>query len=165
MYREPAIAAMREIFAEIPYGVEHTLRVLDNAEAILAGESITDGLREIVTLTAILHDTGAVAAMRKYGSIDAPYQEKEGPATARQVLESLDCPVALVERVCYIIGHHHTPEKIDGPDFQVQWEADLLDNLAYGSRPTDRDELERLIETNFKTVTGLNLARQRFLNP
>lgn len=29
-----------------------------------------------------------------------------------------------------IIGNHHTPSKIDGPDFQIQWEADLLENLT-----------------------------------
>ena len=26
--------------------------------------------------------------------------------------------------------NHHAPSKIDGLDFQIQWEADLLENLT-----------------------------------
>ena len=30
-----------------------------------------------------------------------------------------------IDRICFIIGNHHTdPSKIDGLDFQIQWEAD-----------------------------------------
>ena len=36
---EPVLAEMRAVFAEIPYGIEHTMRVLANAEEILIGVS------------------------------------------------------------------------------------------------------------------------------
>ena len=131
---EPVLAEMRAVFAEIPYGIEHTMRVLANAEAILIGVSgDTAGgdrqaaLAEVVTLTAILHDIGAPEALRKYGSIDGPYQEKEGPPIARRILEKCGYSGALVERVCFIVGHHHSPEMIDGQDFQILWEADQIE--------------------------------------
>ncbi len=136
---EPVLAEMRAVFAEIPYGIEHTMRVLANAEAILIGVSgdtalgdetaLGDrtALAEVVTLAAILHDIGAPEALRKYGSIDGPYQEKEGPPIARRILEKCGYSGALAERVCFIVGHHHSPEMIDGLDFQILYEADQIE--------------------------------------
>ena len=33
------------------------------------------------------------------------------------------------ERICYLIGHHHTYDKIDGTDYQILVDADFLVNL------------------------------------
>ena len=41
-------------------------------------------------LRSILHDIGAVEAQKKYGSIDGVYQEKEGPAVAKEILKKVD---------------------------------------------------------------------------
>ena len=35
MYRERAINEMKRVFKEIPYGIEHTMRVLNNADEIM----------------------------------------------------------------------------------------------------------------------------------
>ncbi|WP_174270317.1 hypothetical protein [Desulfosporosinus acidiphilus] len=43
---------MKKVFVEIPYGVDHTLKVLQNTE-------------EIITIVAFLHDIGAVKAQKK----------------------------------------------------------------------------------------------------
>jgi hypothetical protein len=32
-------------------------------------------------------------------------------------------------RICFLIGHHHTYTKIDGPDFQILVEADFPVNI------------------------------------
>ena len=66
---------------------------------------------------------------RKYGSAGGKLQEAEGPAIAKGMLERLGFAPAIVERVCYLVGHHHTYTDIDGIDYQILVEADFLVNL------------------------------------
>ena len=40
MFKEKIIIEMKEVFKEIPFGIEHTLKVLKNAEDIMNGENI-----------------------------------------------------------------------------------------------------------------------------
>ena len=161
MFIEKIIEEMKEVFKEIPFGIEHTLKVLQNAEDIMEGENIQEE-KEVIRIVAILHDIGAVEAQRKYGSIDGVYQEKEGPAVARKILEKVGYNKN-VDRICFIIGNHHTPSKIDGIDFQIQWEADLLENLTAMDRHKQQQEIKKCIEQNFKTDTGKRIAYNRFV--
>jgi len=161
MYINKAIDEMKIIFKDLPYGIDHTMRVLNNAEEIMKGEGLSGNPAETVILAAVLHDVGAVEALKKYGSIDGRFQEQEGPSVAGNILKSAGCPVKITERVCFIVGHHHSPEKIDGPDFRILWEADFLDALQFGETPESREELMDKITENFKTATGRNLALKR----
>lgn len=163
MHKEHIIQQMKEIFKEIPFGIDHTLKVLKNAEDIMTGENVSGKERELISIVAILHDIGAVEAQRKYGSIEGVYQEKEGPAVARKILEKEDLDSKDIERICYIIGNHHTPSKIDGLDFQIQWEADLLENLTAMDKQEEQQKIKKCIEDNFRTVTGKKLAYERFI--
>ncbi len=163
MSKDRVIAEMKKIFKEVPYGIGHTLKVLNDVECIMDGEGIQDNERELISIVAVLHDIGAIEAQRKYGSMDAAYQEKEGPAIAKRILERLGYDFKFIDRVCFIIGNHHTPSKIDGIDFQIQWEADLLANLEYMPIKDDKDKLKPYIEDNFKTATGKALAAARFM--
>lgn len=157
MYKERIIKEMKNVFKEMPFAVGHSLRVLRNAEYIMRGEDIEGEKRELISIVAILHDIGAVEAQKKYGSIDAVYQEKEGPIIARRILEKVGYD-RNIDRICFIIGNHHTPSKIDDIDFQIQWEADLLVNLAVMDVESEAKELKMAIEKNFKTTTGKKLA-------
>jgi urease accessory protein UreE len=154
MYIEKITAEMREIFKEIPYGIDHTLKVLSNAEAIMDGEGIGGEERELICIVTILHDIGAVEALHKYGSIDGVYQEKEGPAIAKSILSELDYDPDKIDRICYIIGNHHTPSKINGLDFQILWEADLIENLLGKEIKEEKEKLVDIVDKNFKTNTG-----------
>ncbi|OEH84289.1 phosphohydrolase [Desulfuribacillus stibiiarsenatis] len=163
MYKAKVIEKMKQVFQDVPYGIDHTLKVLDNAEEIMAGEDISADQREFVSIITILHDIGAMDALRKYGSMDAHYQELEGPPIARKILEELEYEPNKIDRVCYIVGNHHTPSRIDGIDFQIQWEADLLENLTAMAITKDAIKLEKFIEKNFKTRTGKAIAYERFM--
>jgi urease accessory protein UreE len=162
MYKEKIIEEMKEVFKEIPFGVEHTLKVLQNAEDIMKDENIGDEEKELIAIVAILHDIGAVEAQKKYGSIDGVYQEKEGPAVAREILKKVGYNEN-IDRICYIIGNHHTPSNIDGIDFQIQWEADLLENLTVMDIHNQQQEIKKCIEQNFKTNIGKRIAYNRFV--
>jgi len=161
MFIEDIIKEMKEVFKEIPIGIEHTLKVLKNAEDIMKGEKIQEE-KELIEVAAILHDIGAVEAQKKYGSIDGVYQEKEGPAIAREILKKVGY-CKNIDRICFIIGNHHTPSKIDGIDFQILWEADLLENLTVMDKQKHQQEIKKCIEENFKTDTGRKIAHKRYL--
>ena len=117
MFKEKIIIEMKEVFKEIPFGIEHTLKVLKNAEDIMKGENIGEEEKEFISIIAILHDIGAVEAQKKYGSIDGVYQEKEGPEVAKEILKKVGYNKN-IDRICFIIGNHHTPSKIDGLDIK-----------------------------------------------
>ncbi|MDD2853293.1 MAG: HD domain-containing protein [Desulfuromonadaceae bacterium] len=161
MHLEKAVEEMKLVFKSISYGIEHTTRVLSNAEFILNGESITGTTWEIVSLAAVLHDIGAIEAQKKHGSMEGHFQEIEGPPIAQSILERIGVPAATANRVCYIVGNHHTPAKIDGIDFQIIWEADYLEYLQFGEKEKGLDTLRQKIAENFKTITGRNLAYER----
>lgn len=163
MYISKALNEMKKIFSEVPYGVEHTLRVLKYAEDIMDGENLNSNRRELISIVVILHDIGAIEAQKKYGSMDAAYQEKEGPVIARKILNEMNYPPKAIDRICYIIGNHHTPSKIDGIDFQIQWEADMLDNLKHTNFGNGQDKMLDYINKNFKTATGRKIANRELL--
>jgi HD superfamily phosphodiesterase len=163
MYKDEILREMRKIFHEIQYGIDHTLKVLENAEAIMEGEDICAEDREIVSTVAILHDIGAVEALHKYGSLEGTYQEREGPKIAREILDKVGYDIKYVERICYIIGNHHTPSKINGLDFQIQWEADLLENMSVMDIQNEQEKIKICIEDNFKTITGKKMAYNRYI--
>ena len=102
MFKEKIIIEMKEVFKEIPFGIEHTLKVLKNAEDIMKGENIGEEEKEFISIIAILHDIGAVEAQKKYGSIDGVYQEKEGPAVAKEILKKVGYNKN-IDRICFII--------------------------------------------------------------
>ena len=162
MFKEKIIIEMKEVFKEIPFGIEHTLKVLKNAEDIMKGENIGEEEKEFISIIAILHDIGAVEAQKKYGSIDGVYEEKEGPEVAKEILKKVGYNKN-IDRICFIIGNHHTPSKIDGLDFQIQWEADLLENLTVMDKEKEQEKIKKCIDENFKTNTGKRIAYNRFI--
>jgi len=157
--KEIAIAKMKQLFGEDDKRIDHALKVLRFSEEILQGENITGKIAETVMLTAILHDIGIHEAERKYNSNLGTYQEIEGPPIAKRMLREMGIRNRTIERVCYIIGGHHTPSKIDDVDFQILWEADLLVNIEESGLMKDKNvNLRTIISKNFKTATGKRIA-------
>ena len=50
MFKEKIIIEMKKVFKEIPFGIEHTLKVLKNAEDIMNGENIGEEEKEFISL-------------------------------------------------------------------------------------------------------------------
>ena len=115
--------------------IQHAMKVYAFAQALYEAEAKDKGLAQedprktTLLIASILHDIGIHEAERKYASTAGKYQEIEGPAIAGRILTESGCDAAVSERVCYLIGHHHTYTMIDDLDFQILVEADLLVNL------------------------------------
>ena len=123
-------------------------------------EKVDEHTLFITELAAYLHDIGVKISKEKYGNSQPQHQEAEGPIIAKDMLSKYDLPAEDVERICFIIGHHHTYKAIDGIDFQLLVEADYIVNLMEGY--CKRDSIPEMKKNVFKTESGLYLLKQMF---
>jgi hypothetical protein len=146
-----------------PKRIHHFLKVHDFAATIGALEGLSP--RELFTLetAAIVHDIGIHVSEQKYGSSNGKYQEQEGPAEARKLLVSLGYEQEVIERVCFLVGHHHTYTHIDALDYQILVEADFLVNCYEDNLPLRN--IENCRDRIFKTITGRRLLSSLYLEP
>lgn len=103
---------------------------------------------------AILHDIGIKVCEEKYNSANGKLQEKEGPAVAREILESLD--YKNVNRILFLIGHHHTYTNVTGMDYQILIEADFLVNFE--EENTDTEAIKKFIKIFLKQKLEKNFV-------
>jgi HD domain len=157
------IQKMIEYFGNDVRRINHALKVYGFASTICRSEKLNQNEIDITEIAAILHDIGIPEAERKYKSCIGKYQEKEGPPIARKLLAECSITFDLVERICYLIGNHHTYTKIDGTDFQILVEADFLVNIYEDEM--DESKVESIRNKYFKTKTGLNILDMAYRNP
>ncbi len=141
--------------------INHLLKVYGYASTIAAGEGLDEKQRNLIEITAILHDVGIKVSEEKYNSSAGKYQEIEGPAIAERLLTGLDIEKDSLERIKFIIGHHHTYDHVDGIDYQIMIEADFLVNADEDALSKEADQ--KVFEQIFKTNTGSKLFENLFL--
>ena len=156
-----ALLKMVQCSAGNRHDIDHFLKVYAYARTIAEGEGVPPEVRRTVELAAVVHDIACPLCREKYGSADGKRQEQEGPALTIPFLKGSGLPQACVGRVVYLVGHHHTPEKVDGPDYQILLEADYLVNADEGGYT--REHIEQTLEKMFKTETGKALLRSIYL--
>ena len=142
--------------------IGHASRVARYAERIGKKEK---GNLAVILSAAYLHDIGIHEAEIKHGSSAAKFQEAEGPAVARRILEKLGAKDELINEVCDIIGHHHHPRSAETINFKVVYDSDLLENTETKKKNEfmDDNELRRFIEKSFLTATGRETAKEVLL--
>ena len=87
-------------------------------------------------------------------------QEQEGPTVAQQMLLELGFENYMIERICYLIGHHHTYTNMDGMDYQILVEADFLVNLYEDD--ANRHTIQKAYDNIFRTDTGKQIFAQMY---
>ena len=144
------------------HDINHLTKVRAYAGAIAALEGLDAQQRFMTEAAAILHDIACPALRKLYGKAEGKRQEELGPALAREFLASTDLAAEQLERLCYLIGHHHTLDEIDGIDYQILIEADYLVNAdeAGFSKPN----IENMYAAYFKTATGRDLLKTLFID-
>lgn len=141
--------------------VNHALKVYAFARSIGLLENVDEKTLSIIEAASILHDIGIRIAEAKYQSTAGAYQEKEGVIIAESMLRGENIDEDVIQRVLYIIGHHHSYDKIDGIDFQILVEADLLVNI-YEDRINVLD-IMHLKKKYFKTNTGIGYLNSLYI--
>lgn len=141
-----------------PLRSHHFLKVHSFAKWIGEEEGLDAQTQELLEAAAFVHDIGIKIAEEKYGSDAGPLQEKEGPAAAEAILKECGYSGAFVERICYLVGHHHTYTNMDGKDYQILVEADFLVNLYEGGE--SRAAIENAYHNIFRTEAGKLMCRE-----
>lgn len=143
-----------------PKRIQHFTKVHSYAKLIGEGEALDDDTLFTLEAAAYVHDIGIHIAEEKYGHQNGKLQEQEGPAAARQLLASLDFPEAVVKRVEYLVGHHHTYTHIDGLDYQILVEADFIVNLYEDN--ADKTAIQNARQNIFRTQVGTQILEDMF---
>lgn len=156
------IEKMIEYYAGDPKRVQHFLKVYEFAKLIGESESLDEEIMHILRTAAIVHDIGIKVSEEKYGSSNGKYQEKEGPAVAEPMLLDLGYDEAVIDRVLFLIAHHHTYNEIEGLDYQILVEADFLVNLFEDG--SSRETAEKVQKNIFRTKTGIKYLQHLFVN-
>lgn len=152
-----AVLRMIEFYKGVPSDVNHTVKVLKYCETIEQLENVGCETREIIEAAAVMHDIACPLCREKYGSADGKYQEKEGPALAETLMRELGYRDEVIERVCYLVGHHHTYTNVDGIDYRILLEADYLVNADEMS--LSYESIRAANRNIFKTESGKALLR------
>lgn len=143
-----------------PHRIQHFTKVWTYAKYIGTVEQLDADTQFILETTAIVHDIGIKAAMEQFGHSNGKMQEELGPAIVEEMLEDLQFPKDVIERVSYLVGHHHTYNCIDGLDYQILVEADFLVNLQ--EKNSSVEAIKSAYQNIFRTDTGKDFCRRMF---
>lgn len=159
------IARLAEAMTAYDHGdarrIQHFIKVHDFAAAIGRIEQVGEPTLDILEAAALVHDIGIHLSEQKYGSSAGKYQELEGPAEARKLLGSVGgFSAGEIDRICFLVGHHHTYTGIDGIDYQILVEADFLVNIYEDG--LDKKAALAARGNIFRTEAGIRLLNAMF---
>lgn len=142
------------------HDIAHFMKVWGFAKILGEMEDLEPAEQELVEITAVVHDIACPLCREKYGSCPGNLQEQEGPALVREFLEEFVFSSKFVERVCWLVGHHHTYEGVDGIDHRILLEADFLVNAdESGASP---EAIRKMYEKVFRTYGGRKLLKEMY---
>lgn len=142
------------------HDINHFMKVYGYAKTIGECEHLDYETQTVLEVAALVHDIACPLCREKYGNADGKHQEEEGPALVRDFLKGTDCENDFVERVAYLVGHHHTLTNIEGMDYQILIEADYLVNADESSY--SKDNIRNMSDKVFQTETGKRLLKRIF---
>lgn len=144
-----------------PSRIQHLTKVHSYCKLIGECEEVDCNTQFILEAAALTHDIGIKPAEEQYGACHGKLQEEIGPAYAKDMLQNLGFEEEVIERVCYLIGHHHTYTDVGGIDYRILLEADFLVNLYEDH--SSIDAVNSALKTIFRTNTGTDLCKTMFL--
>jgi hypothetical protein len=142
------------------HDIEHFVKVWAYTKTIGELESLDSKTQFILEAAAITHDIACPLCRAKYGNAGGKLQEKESPSLIRDFFADTDLDETQVQRLVWLVSHHHTYENIDGPDWQILIEADYIVNASENNY--SKENIRNFLETNAKTSSGKRLIREVF---
>lgn len=142
------------------HDIDHFIRVWTYARTIGTLEEICDDTLFVLEVAAITHDIACPLCREKFGNTNGKHQEEEGVRLVKTFLSDTGMTNAQIERVAWLVGHHHTFAGIDGLDWQILIEADFIANAAENGYSAQK--IQTFIQNIMKTDSGRSLARAVF---
>ena len=142
------------------HDINHFIKVWTYAKTIAEVENVDSEAQLILEIAAITHDIACPLCREKYGNTNGKCQEIEGESLVRDFLKDTDISQEQIERIAYLVAHHHTFNNIDGIDYQILIEADYIVNAEESCY--SKENIRNFSEKFFKTTTGINLLKSLF---
>ena len=143
------------------HDINHFLKVWAYARNIGMGEKLDDETQRTLEMAAIVHDISCPSLRAKYGNADGKKQEEVSSPMIMEFFADTDVEKSMVDRIDYMIAHHHTYTDVDGIDLQILLEADFLVNAQ--EMNIKKDAIEEMMKNVFKTETGIRYLKELFL--
>jgi HD superfamily phosphodiesterase len=142
------------------HDIDHFIRVWTYAKTIGELEHLDAATQFILEAAAITHDIACPLCRKKYGNTNGKLQEKEGVVLVESFFSDTDCTKEQIDRIQYLVGHHHTLKEIDGLDYQILIEADYIANASENGY--SRENVINFMNKIMKTESGKRIARAVF---
>jgi uncharacterized protein len=142
------------------HDIDHLIRVWTYARTIGELERLDGDTQFVLEAAAIVHDIACPLCREKYGNTNGKRQEEEGAPMAAEFLSGTGMTQAQIDRVAYLVGHHHTLRDIDGLDYQILIEADYIANAS--ENRYSKENVENFMEKIMRTDGGKRLAKAVF---
>ena len=155
-----AIEKMTDFYKGNIHDIYHFLKVWAFAKNIGEAEGLDPKTQETLEMAAVVHDIACPLCRVKYGNANGKHQEEESAALIEEFFVDSDLPKEFVDRVSYIVSHHHTITGIDGIDYQIMIEADYLVNADESN--FSGNNVRNMLEKVFKTETGKFLLQSMY---
>lgn len=142
------------------HDINHFIKVWGYAKTIGELENLDENMQFILEIAAVIHDIACPVCREKYENTNGKLQESEGPPLVYAFLQDMGLAETQIQRIAFLVGHHHTYTGVDGPDYQILLEADYLVNSDEGQY-----SIENIIDTCnriFRTKSGINLLKSMY---
>lgn len=140
------------------HDIDHLIRVWTYAKTIGELEGLDEETQFILEVAAITHDIACPLSREKYGNINGKKQEEEGAILVREFLADTGMTVEQINRVSFLVGHHHTMKGIEGADYQILIEADYIANASENGY--SKENVQNFKEKIAKTESGKRLIEE-----
>ena len=151
---------MVQYYGKNPTDTHHFMGVYAFSVIIAKGEKVDKETIDIIETAAVIHDIACPLCRKKYGNTNGKYQEQEGAPLVREFLADTGMTAEQIDRVAYLVGHHHSPAQIDGIDYQILIEADYIVNASESGY--DQQAIRTFMEHTMKTAAGIRLTKTVF---
>lgn len=142
------------------HDIDHFVRVWNYAKTIAELEGINPDTQYILEVAAITHDIACPLCREKYGNTNGKHQEEEGVLLVKDFLSDSGMTQAQINRVAFLVGHHHTFLGINGLDWQILIEADYIANATENGY--SKENIKNFIKRIMKTESGKRLVQSVF---
>lgn len=139
------------------HDIDHLIRVWTYAKTIGALEMLDAETQFVLEAAAITHDIACPLCREKYGNPNGKLQEREGAPMVRAFLADSDLRAEQIDRIAFLVGHHHSYQNIDGLDHQILLEADYIANAS--ENMYSREQVELFLRKYVKTDSGRRITR------
>lgn len=139
------------------HDINHFMKVYAYAKIIGECEKLDNDTQTVLEVSAIVHDIACPLCREKYENTNGKYQEKEGEILVAEFLKDTEYSEEFINRVIFLVGHHHTIKDITGLDYQILIEADYIVNADESNY--SKENINIMMEKIFKTTTGIAVLK------